>query len=343
MLRAIEIARFGEGFVAPNPLVGCVIEHEGKIIAEGWHQKYGEAHAEVNALLSVKEKALLPFSTLYVTLEPCSHFGKTPPCANAIVSSGIKKVVIATLDPNPKVSGKGVEILKEHGLTVETGVMEREARWMNRKFLCFFERSRPYIILKWAESGDRYMDPVRTKAELGSIAISGLASRQDAHRLRHLTQAILVGKRTVLTDNPSLTTRLWPGKNATRVLVDAQLQIPEDAAVFAPGADVIVFNRIRETRNKHIRYLQFNEEQISVEYLLQKLYELNIQSVLVEGGRNILNQFLHAGLWDEVIVYRAPVLLKQGLLAPDLVPKLDAEIRKLGADIRLRYLNPKFQ
>lgn len=343
MQRAIEIARFGEGFVAPNPMVGCVIEHEGKIIAEGWHQKFGEAHAEINALLSVKDKALLPSSTLYVTLEPCSHFGKTPPCANAIVASGIKKVVIATLDPNPKVSGKGIEILKQHGITVETGVMEKEARWMNRRFLCFFEHSRPYIILKWAESEDRFMDPKRAQNELGSIAISGLASRQDAHRLRHLSQAILVGKQTVLTDNPSLTTRLWPGKNPIRVVLDAHLQIPEDAAVFAPGSDVIVFNRIREGWKANIRYVQFEGEQIPLNTLMQKLHELNIQSVLVEGGRDTLNQFIQAGLWDEAIVYRAPVLLKQGLTAPDLVAMPDAEIRNLGEDRRLRFLNPQFQ
>ena len=343
MQRAIEIARFGEGFVAPNPLVGCVIEHEGKIIGEGWHRKFGHAHAEVNALQSVKNPSALPDSTLYVTLEPCSHFGKTPPCANAIVKSGIKKVVIATLDPNPKVSGQGVEILKQHGIAVETGVMAKEARWMNRRFLCFFESGRPYIILKWAESADRFMDPLREKAELGSIAISGLASRQDAHRLRHLSQAILVGKQTVLTDNPSLTSRLWPGNNPTRVVLDAQLQIPEDAAVFAPGADVIVFNRMRGDLKGHIRYVRFDEGRIPVNAILKKLHELNIQSLLVEGGRDTLNQFIDADLWDEVIVYRSPNLLKQGLEAPNLKSMPQAEIRSFEADRRLRFINPKFQ
>ena len=339
MRRALEIARFGEGFVAPNPMVGCVIVADDQIIGEGWHRAYGEAHAEVRALEAVSQQELLRRATLYVTLEPCSHYGKTPPCAKAIVQAGIPRVVIASLDPNPLVAGKGMAYLQAHGLEVSTGLLAAEARALNRRFLQSFEQSRPYLVLKWAESADRFMDPLRAQGEQGSMAISSALSRQDAHRLRAEQQAILVGKNTALTDNPALTLRHWPGRNPIRILIDPQLQVPRHFALFNDTTPVLVFNRLRNEREGHIQYCQYQGQTLAPAELLQSLHGLGIQSLLVEGGAHTLQAFLEAGLWDEIYIYRAPHTLHQGLPSPTLPDLQPVSVDRLGEDLRIRFFN----
>ncbi len=339
MRRAIEIARFGEGFVAPNPMVGCVIVADNQIIGEGWHRAYGEAHAEVRALEAVSNKDLLRRATLYVTLEPCSHYGKTPPCAKAIVDAGIQKVVIATLDPNPLVAGRGMSFLKAHGIAVSTRLLAKEARYMNRRFLYAFEHSLPYVVLKWAESADRFMDPLRSSGEQGSIAISSRLSRQDAHRLRAAQQAILVGKNTALIDNPALTLRHWPGRNPTRILLDAQLEVPRHFTLFDDSARVLVFNRLRNEHEGHVEFCQYAGDMLEPAALLQMLQIRGIQSVLVEGGRNTLQQFIDAGLWNEVWIYQSSQTLQHGLPAPTLPSLQPFAVDRLGEDLRMIYLN----
>ena len=293
MARCIELARGGEGNTAPNPMVGAVIVHKGKIIGEGFHRKCGEAHAEVNAVASVRDEALLRDSTIYVSLEPCSHYGKTPPCAELIIRKGIPRVVVGTLDPFPEVSGRGVRMLREAGIEVVTGVLEEEARALNPAFMTFQIRKRPYVYLKWAQSADGFMDIRREDASVPSVLLSSAETLRRVHRLRSEVAAIMVGTRTALLDNPSLTVRHWAGRSPVRVVLDRTLKLPVGSHLLDGAVPTLVFTAV-----------------------VQYLYGQNLNSLMVEGGAELLESFLDAGLWDEAWVETAPVVLGAGVKAP---------------------------
>lgn len=316
--RCLQLAELGAGYVAPNPMVGAVLVCDDKIIGEGYHRHYGEAHAEPNAINSVKDKDLLKQSTLYVNLEPCSHYGKTPPCADLIVSSGIPRVVIGTLDPNPKVAGRGVEILRKAGVEVVVGVLEAECREMNKRFFIFQEQKRPYVLLKWAQTQDGFMDWVRTTVTEPPLQISNSITRQLTHKMRSENQSILVGANTVLLDNPSLTVRNWSGKSPVRIGIDRQRRIPDDFNLLDGSISTIIFTEKDEVNKLHVEFVKIDFGTNSVKNILSEIYKRNIHSVLVEGGPTILNSFIESGLWDEANIEIAPLRIAEGMAAPVL-------------------------
>lgn len=327
MSRCIELAKNGFGQTYPNPMVGCVIVHDDKIIAEGWHKKAGEPHAEVNAINNLKYKSLIKTSTIYVSLEPCSHFGKTPPCADLIVETGFKKVVIGMTDPFSKVKGRGIKKLFENGCHVTVGVCEDDCHELNKRFITFHEQQRPYVILKWAESKDGFLSPFEFGKQTAQdpVWLTNSYSKQRVHRWRSQEQAILVGKHTALMDNPSLTTRLWQGPNPTRILIDKHLEVPKTHSIFSADANTIVFtDKAPEPSNTNVKYIEIDFEKEVITQLLKNLHKENIQSLIVEGGRITLQSFIDLGLWDEARVFRSPKLLHQGTKAPDF----DAEVVK---------------
>jgi diaminohydroxyphosphoribosylaminopyrimidine deaminase/5-amino-6-(5-phosphoribosylamino)uracil reductase len=313
MLRALELAILGMGQVSPNPLVGCVIVHEGKIIGEGWHKKFGEAHAEVNAVNSVRHKTLLRESTVYVTLEPCSHFGKTPPCADMLVRKQVKKVVIANVDSNPIVSGKGIEKLRAGGINVTTGVLEAQACEMNRRFFTFVEKKRPYIILKWAQTSDGFIG----RENYDSKWISDEFSRQLVHKWRSEEDAILVGSNTAQHDDPSLNVRLWTGRNPVRIVIDRFLKLPPSLKIFDQSQQTICYNVFRSEQKNNLELVKVSENNFITD-LLTDLYNRKIQSVVIEGGEQILNAFIKTDLWDEARVFTAPATFEKGISAPEI-------------------------
>jgi len=316
--RCLQLAELGAGYVAPNPMVGAVLVCDDKIIGEGYHRHYGEAHAEPNAINSVKDKDLLKQSTLYVNLEPCSHYGKTPPCADLIVSSGIPRVVIGTLDPNPKVAGRGVEILRKAGVEVVVGVLEAECRELNKRFFIFQEQKRPYVLLKWAQTKDGFMDRVRTTVTEPPLQISNNITRQLTHKMRSENQSILVGANTVLLDNPSLTVRNWSGKSPVRIGIDRQRRIPDDFNLLDGSISTIIFTEKDEVNKLHVEFVKIDFGTNSVKNILSEIYKRNIHSVLVEGGPTILNSFIESGLWDEANIEIAPLRIAEGMAAPVL-------------------------
>ncbi|GAB2474961.1 bifunctional diaminohydroxyphosphoribosylaminopyrimidine deaminase/5-amino-6-(5-phosphoribosylamino)uracil reductase RibD [Algoriphagus taiwanensis] len=312
MRRALELAENGSGYVSPNPKVGCVIVHQDEIIGEGWHQHYGGPHAEVNAVDSVKFQDLLPESTVYVSLEPCAHWGKTPPCANLLVEKKVKKVVIAATDSNPLVGGKGIDILKNAGIEVETGVLEKEARWQNRRFFTQIEKNRPYVILKWAQTHDGFV----ARPNFDSKWISNSQSRQLVHQWRAEEDAILVGKNTARYDNPSLNVRDWVGKNPIRIVIDSQLELSSDLNLFDRTIQTLVFNTVLEKKEENLEWIQM--EKITPKSILESLNHRKIQSLIVEGGSQVLNQFIQSELWDECRVFTSPTQFEGGIPAPKL-------------------------
>jgi diaminohydroxyphosphoribosylaminopyrimidine deaminase/5-amino-6-(5-phosphoribosylamino)uracil reductase len=316
MARCIELARGGEGNTAPNPMVGAVIVHKGKIIGEGFHRKCGEAHAEVNAVASVWDEALLRDSTIYVSLEPCSHYGKTPPCAELIIRKGIPRVVVGTLDPFPEVSGRGVRMLREAGIEVVTGVLEEEARALNPAFMTFQIRKRPYVYLKWAQSADGFMDIRREDASVPSVLLSSAETLRRVHRLRSEVEAIMVGTRTALLDNPSLTVRHWAGRSPVRVVLDRTLKLPVGSHLLDGAVPTLVFTAVEVESRPNVEYVQIDFGQEVLSQVLQYLYGQNLNSLMVEGGAELLESFLDAGLWDEAWVETAPVVLGAGVKAP---------------------------
>ena len=319
MHRALELAKRGFGNVSPNPMVGCVIVHNDLIIGEGWHRQFGQAHAEVNAINSVLNEELLAQSTLFVSLEPCSHFGKTPPCADLIIAKKIPKVVIASVDPNSKVSGQGIEKLKAAGVEVISGVLDEEAKFINRRFNTFHQKKRPYIILKWAQSADGFIDKQRTNNETGSFAISSKEARQLTHKWRTEEQAILIGKATAINDQPLLTTRLWPGKNPLRILIDPNLDVDLSNPIFNEDARTLVFNRLESRMIFNTERIQLDFSKNVLENILSYLHYEGIQSVLVEGGRQTLDSFIESNLFDEIRRFTSLELnLHKGLKAPQI-------------------------
>ena len=309
--RCIELAQNGLGKTYPNPLVGSVIVHDGKIIGEGFHEKAGQNHAEINAINSVKNSELLKESTIYVSLEPCSHFGKTPPCANKIVEIGFKKVVIGTLDSHDKVNGKGKKILEDAGIEVISGVMEKECQELNKRFFTFHQKKRPFIILKWAQSKDVFMDKDFKPTQIGNPL-----TKQFVHQLRSEEHAILVGTNTALHDNPSLTTREIVGRNPVRILIDFNLKIPGDFNIYNEEAETLVFNSVKESSEENIKFIKIERENF-LENLMGKMYEHQIQSVIVEGGNFTLQQFIDTNIWDEAIIIKNEnLVLENGTKAP---------------------------
>ena len=319
MCRCLQLAQKGEGFARPNPTVGAVIVHNGQIIGEGYHRQFAGAHAEVNAICSVKEPALLSSSTLYVSLEPCAHHGKTPPCAELIIEKKIPKVVIAVSDPNPKVSGKGIEMMREAGIDVTVGVLQNEAEELNRTFFVNQLYRRPYVILKWAQSADGFIDRRRSTAEEAPERISNEVTHTLVHKLRAHVQGIMVGTDTALLDNPKLTARKWFGNNPTRIVIDREAKIPSNAAIFNDDATVIVFTRpgypVRKRNIKPI-VIDFNGD--TNRQILNHLYAQKIHSVLVEGGARLLSTFINKNLWDEAHIEVAEKKLISGVKAPEI-------------------------
>ena len=307
--RCIEIARRGEYFVAPNPMVGAVLvrNSDEKVLAEGWHEKFGEAHAEVNcfrhfeiARLRDHEIVNLKDCTLFVSLEPCSHYGKTPPCTKLIIEKGVGRVVVGMLDPNPLVAGKGVQMLREAGIEVVVGVMEKECRKLNKRFLCLHEKHRPYVILKWAQTADGFIDINRVGGM--PIKISTPMTKEIVHKMRAENMSIMVGTRTVLLDNPRLLNTHWEGRNPIRVTIDRHGVIPKDARIFSDETETIVYRECTEWP-----------------YILEDLAKRNIHSVLVEGGSTLLNTILKSNIWDEIHVEIAPeIKVGEGVPAPSV-------------------------
>lgn len=337
MQRCLDLARNGEGTTQPNPMVGCVIVHDSQIIGEGWHYKSGQPHAEVHAIRSVKNKALLHESTLYVSLEPCAHVGKTPPCASLIIENKIPRVVVACLDPNPQVSGRGVALLREAGVAVEVGILEAEATFLNRKFITSHTKQRPYITLKWAQTTDGFIDKARNAGDTDQFAISGPESKVFVHKLRAEHDAILIGSQTAINDNPSLTTREFSGKNPVRMVLDRQRRLPETLPIFTDCQATWQFTMHGNPNDGIAKTVVISEDDF-LKNVMDYAFQNGIQSILVEGGATILGAFLETDLWDEALVISAPKKIGSGLVAPIIVGHSDAVIT-LGRDSITRYTN----
>ncbi len=336
--RCIELAKNGLGTTYPNPLVGSVIVYEDKIIGEGWHKKSGEPHAEVNAVNSVKDKSLLKKATIYVSLEPCSHFGKTPPCCDLIIQNKIPNVVVGTIDPNIKVAGNGIKKLMEAGIHVTVGILEEECNELNKRFFTFHEKKRPYIILKWAESQDGFIAPME-KLEKKPVWITNQYSRQLVHKWRTEEQAILVGTQTAIDDNPKLNARDWSGNNPIRLVIDQNNRIPKGSHVFDNQATTILFSKSRDTVKKENTIFEIIDfEKDIAEQIVQILYQHQIQSVIIEGGRQTLQTFIDANLWDEARVFIGNIELKEGTKAPTLA-KNQFKKQSIGTDELIQSKN----
>ena len=311
MRRCLQLARLGCYYVAPNPMVGAVLVRETpetgeEVLAEGWHERFGEGHAEVNCFRHAAETGITDFTgcTLFVSLEPCSHYGKTPPCAKLIIEKGVRKVVVGTLDPNPQVAGNGVRMLREAGIEVVTGVEEAACRELNKRFLCLHEKHRPYVVLKWAQTADGYMDGLRDVNDLSlrgkPLVISNSVTKQLVHQMRAENMAIMVGTRTALLDNPRLCTTRWSGRNPVRVVLDRHGVIPRDSKLFSADAETLVYT------------------DTDYQYILSDLAARGIHSLMVEGGAQLLTTILESGIWDEIHLEVSPQQVGQGVKAPVL-------------------------
>ncbi|MEY3678519.1 MAG: bifunctional diaminohydroxyphosphoribosylaminopyrimidine [Bacteroidota bacterium] len=338
MQRCLELAALGAGRVSPNPMVGALIVVDGQIIGEGYHQVYGEAHAEVNAINQVFAKypaaaELLKKSTIYVSLEPCSHVGKTPPCSDLIVKYQIPKVVIGCRDAFAEVNGKGIKRLRDSGIEVIEGVLEQECLAMNKRFFTRIGKQRPYIILKWAQTSDGYFAPQKNRQEW----ISGLSAKQLNHRWRAEEDAVLVGFRTALVDNPKLNVREWPGTNPIRIVIDRNLDLPLTLNVFDQSQETFVFNAIKTEQVGTIKYLELeNFDTLLPQSIAYQLYLLDVQSIIIEGGVKTLNLFINAGLWDEARVFISPKIWGDGISAPQLSEEATEELN-LDTDLLKIY------
>ena len=313
MRRALELALLGMGSVSPNPMVGCVIVHDGKIVGEGWHKKYGEAHAEVNAIDSMADKSALKECTVYVNLEPCSHFGKTPPCADLLIEHRVKKVVVANLDSNPLVASEGVKKLRDAGIEVITGILEKEGRELNKRFFTFMEKQRPYIMLKWAETSDGFI----ARENFDSKWISNEYSRQLVHKWRTENDAVLVGTKTAFHDNPELNVRDWSGRNPVRIVLDRFLRLSEKLHVFDHQQKTLCYNVLKHEEYNNLSRIRIGEENFIGE-VVKDLVKQKVQSVMVEGGATTLQLFIDAGLWDEARVFVSDKDFGKGIKAASL-------------------------
>lgn len=313
-------------------MVGCVIVHKGKIIGEGWHKAYGGPHAEVNAIDSVIDKTLLKESDVFVTLEPCAHYGNTPPCADLLVQHQVKSVTIGAVDTNPLVGGKGVDCLKKAGISVKTGVLEAESRQLNKRFFTFMEKQRPYIMLKWAETADGFI----ARGNFDSKWISSTYSRRLVHKWRAEEAAILVGTNTAHYDNPMLTVRDWSGKNPIRIVIDRHLRLNSSLHLFDRSVPTLCYNLVRDAQEENLELIKLEEEGF-VQQLLDDLYKRKISSVMIEGGTLVLNLFIQQGLWDESRIFRTAGTFGKGIEAPLMKATLVHQEQLPGSDILSIY------
>ncbi len=334
MRRCLDLAKNGKSNVAPNPMVGCVIVKNGEIIGEGYHQIYGGPHAEVNAIQSIANKEDLKNATVYVSLEPCSHFGKTPPCSDLLVKSGVACVVVGCRDSNPQVGGKGIDRLKRAGIEVIEGILEDECRAINKRFFTFHEKNRPYVILKWAQTLDGYLDKARILGDTGINWISAPETKTLVHKWRGEEQSILAGRNTVLNDNPSLTVREYTGKNPIRIVIDSQLQISKELNIFSDEAPTIVFNRLRNEKKENVEWVKIPET--NTKFILDELYKRGISSVFVEGGSRTLQYFIIDNVWDEARVIVGNKKFGDGTKAP-IINKVPVSAQAFGEDMIYYY------
>jgi diaminohydroxyphosphoribosylaminopyrimidine deaminase / 5-amino-6-(5-phosphoribosylamino)uracil reductase len=323
MARCLELAEKGSGLTSPNPMVGCVItDCQGSIIGEGYHHRYGGPHAEVVAIGSISDATLIPGATLYVSLEPCSHFGKTPPCADLIIAKGFKRVVIGAVDSNPRVAGEGIRKLKAAGIEVTSGLLEEESLFLNRAFFTYHEKDRPYVILKWAQTRDGFIDQERTPGMPPTINwITDRKLKILVHRWRNEADAILVGAGTVVNDNPELTTRDWPGRHPLRIVMDAKGLIDSTIQykVFSDEVETWLYSPIDPKAGKSVRVIPVPIEQSLIhQQILMELHNQRILSLIIEGGRQTLDGFIGTGFWDEARVFTGNKLFHKGLTAPCL-------------------------
>lgn len=324
MQRCLDLARMAEGFTSPNPMVGAVLVHQGRIIGEGYHREAGQPHAEVNCFTSVlpQDEPLVAQSTLYVSLEPCSHYGKTPPCVELIIKKKVPRVVVAMEDPFPQVAGRGLRRLIETGVEVVVGVLEKEANELNRHFLSAVRKQRPFITLKWAQSSDGFIDTLRNSNAECPFIFSTPMRQREVHRLRAIHDAILVGRKTVEMDNPSLTNRHWYGKNPIRIIIDPQLRLHRNYTLFEDNQSttwvITHCPNLPEISLSHLEYIYLPEGEDFLNRLLHLLNNRGIQSLLVEGGSHTLQSFIDQGLFDAVEREISPIPLTQGIPAPSL-------------------------
>lgn len=333
MLRAMELAELGRGYVSPNPLVGCVIVYENQIIGEGYHKQFGHNHAEVNAILSVKNEILLADSTMYVTLEPCAHFGKTPPCADLIVEKKLKRVVVGHLDPNPLVAGKGVEKLRIAGIEVVENVLSDLLSQQNEQFFYAFTARKPYFFLKWAETADGFV----ARENYSSKWISGNWSRIIVHKWRSEYDGIMVGTETALRDNPTLNVRNWTGKNPVRIVIDRYLRLPQDLTMFNDGEPTICYNLFKNESlvDKKLTFVQLTGKDF-FEEMLEDLFKKGIHSILVEGGSQLLKLIVDKNAWNKIAQFKAPTFFSKGIPSPKFYGTLKS-FEKIGNDVLMLY------
>lgn len=335
MRRAMELAQKGLGKVSPNPMVGCVIVHDGVIIGEGYHERYGGPHAEPNAVASVKNQDLLQDSTVYVTLEPCAHWGKTPPCANLLVEKKVKKVIIGALDTNPLVAGKGIQILQAAGIEVVSGILEEEIRFQNRRFFCFMEKQRPYIILKWAQTADGFI----ARKNFDSKWISNSLSRQLVHRWRAEEDAIMVASNTAKYDDPQLNVRDWVGSDPIRIVLDKHRSLDQKLKLFDQNQATICYTADYFEKRENLEFVALGQG-FGLEKILEDIYNRKIQSLIVEGGAKLLQSFIDQNLWDQARVFRSDRVFGEGIEAPLLIGRIENE-NKIGNDKLTIYFRNK--
>lgn len=339
MRRCIQLAQNAVCNAAPNPMVGAVIVCNGKIIGEGYHIRCGEAHAEVNAIRSVKDPSLLKHSTIYVSLEPCSHYGKTPPCADLIIEKRIPRIVIGCRDPFAQVAGRGIQKLVDAGREVTVGVLEEECRHLIRRFVTFHTLHRPYVTLKWAESADGYIDVCREDGK--PVILSSPLTSMLVHKKRAEHAAILVGTNTARLDNPSLTVRQWYGRSPVRVVLDRKQTLSPDLHLFDGSVPTLVFTDSARPPLPNVEFISVDYQRDILPQLMQTLYERNLQSLLVEGGRELLQSFINAGLWDEVFIEKCPQLLHSGVKSSEMSPNLPYSLRQSFGRSFLHYTSVK--
>lgn len=318
MTRCLQLALQAQGETAPNPMVGSVVVHNGQIVGEGYHRKYGEAHAEVNAIASVKDQTVLKESTLFVNLEPCSHYGKTPPCAKLIIEKKIPRVVIGMSDPNPLVNGKGIRLLREAGVEVVEPVLLDACLDLNKRFVTMQTKHRPYIILKWAQTADGFLDRFRDDASVPPLRISTDITKALNHQIRSIESSILVATNTALLDNPHLTSYKWGSKNPVRLMVDRSLRVPASYKIYDQLARTIIFTDRKEGNDRNLTFAMLDFSKNIVPQILDYLYLAQINSVIVEGGSQLLNSFIEAYLWDEAYVEVSPICIHTGVAAPSI-------------------------
>jgi len=324
MQRCLTLAQKGLSFVAPNPMVGCVIVHNNKIIGEGYHKVYGGPHAEVNAINSVEEKELLKEATVYVNLEPCNHYGKTPPCSDLLIKHQVKTVVIGCIDSFDKVAGKGIEKLRKAGIEVITGILEKESRELNKRFFTFHEKKRPYIILKWAQTNDGFI------GNKENTWISGTEAKTLVHQWRSEETGILIGRNTAIIDNPQLTTRLVQGKNPIRIVIDLSLKTTKNLNIFDNSSPTLIFNSIKNETKNNVEWIKINTQH-TLQNICDILYQKGINSIIVEGGAQTLQSFIDTNLWDEALVFQSNKEFKEGIKAPR-IKKHHENINFIGND-----------